>query len=70
MFVTQARHREALKAAGAHLTEAAASLSAALPADFASIDLRGVLDSLGEITGETAPEDMIHEIFSRFCIGK
>ena len=69
-FVTHARHREALKSAEAHLAEAAVSLAAALPADFASIDLRGALDALGEITGETAPEDMIHEIFSRFCIGK
>ncbi len=70
MFVTHARHREALLAARAHLADAAASLSAALPADFASIDLRGALDALGEITGETAPEDLVHEIFSRFCIGK
>ena len=69
-FVTHARHREALIAARSHLADAAASLTADLPADFASIDLRGALDSLGEITGETAPEDMIHEIFSRFCIGK
>ena len=69
-FVTHARHQEALKSAGAHLADAAASLAASLPADFASIDLRGALDALGEITGETAPEDMVHAIFSRFCIGK
>lgn len=69
-LVTHARHKQALEAAALHLSEAAQSLSASLPADFASIDLRGALHSLGTITGETAAEDVIAEIFSRFCIGK
>ena len=41
-----------------------------LSADFISIDLRSAWETLGEITGETATEDLIDEIFSRFCIGK
>ena len=69
-FVTHARHKQALETALSRLTDARNTFSAALPADFASIDVRDVLDALGEITGETATEDVISEIFSRFCIGK
>ncbi len=68
--VTHARHKQALSAAAAQTTQARYSLQSGLPADFASIDLRGALDTLGTITGETATEDVIAEIFSRFCIGK
>jgi len=69
-LVTHARHKQALEAAFAQITDAAKSLHSGLPADFASIDLRGALNSLGTITGETAAEDVIAEMFSRFCIGK
>jgi len=69
-FVTHARHKQALETAQARLTDARKTINAALPADFVSIDVRGVLDALGEITGETAGEDVISEIFARFCIGK
>ncbi len=69
-LVTHARHKQAVEAASAQISEAAQSLRSGLPADFASIDLRGALNSLGTITGETATEDVIAEIFSRFCIGK
>ena len=69
-LVTHSRHKQALYAAGLQIDQARETLEAALPADFASIDLRGALGSLGTITGETATEDVIAEIFSRFCIGK
>ncbi|MGI4792278.1 MAG: tRNA uridine-5-carboxymethylaminomethyl(34) synthesis GTPase MnmE [Janthinobacterium lividum] len=69
-LVTHARHKQALQSAASQITDAAHSLQSGLPADFASIDLRGALDALGQITGETATEDIIAEIFSRFCIGK
>jgi tRNA modification GTPase len=69
-IITHERHRSALQRAAAALSEARRTLEAGLPADFVSIDLRGALDCLGEITGETATEDIISEIFSRFCIGK
>ena len=69
-FVTHARHKQALESALARLMDAQKTLDAALPADFLSIDVRGVLSALGEITGETAGEDVISEIFARFCIGK
>ncbi len=69
-LVTHARHKQALSAASLQIDAAQQSLASGLPADFASIDLRGALNTLGTITGETATEDVIAEIFSRFCIGK
>jgi tRNA modification GTPase len=68
--VTHARHQHALATANDRLGDAMRTLEAQLPADFVSIDVRGALQALGEITGETANEDIINEIFSRFCIGK
>ena len=41
-----------------------------MPEDFYSIDLMGAYESLGNITGETIGEDLVNEIFSKFCMGK
>ncbi len=68
--VTHARHRHALEAAREALHAARATLAALLPPDFLSIDVQGALTALGQITGETTPDTVIAEIFSRFCIGK
>jgi len=68
--VTHARHRRALQAAREGMEAARVTLAACLPADFLSIDVQGALTALGQITGETTPDDVIREIFSRFCIGK
>ena len=68
--VSHARHKYALESARAHLQDAIQTLEADLPADFVSIDVRGALEALGLVTGETATEDILAEIFSKFCIGK
>lgn len=70
VLVTSARHQEALRRAAEHLRAAVLSLEQALPLDFVSIDLRAAYDALGEVTGETASEDLLDRIFSEFCIGK
>jgi tRNA modification GTPase len=68
--VSNVRHLRALESACDSLREAEATTAAGLPPDFISIDLRGALDALGRITGETATEEIIHRIFRDFCIGK
>jgi tRNA modification GTPase len=69
-LVTSARHQEVLRRAAAHLRAALIPLEQHLPLDFVSIDLRASYDVLGEITGETASDDLLDKIFSEFCIGK
>ncbi|QBD81265.1 tRNA uridine-5-carboxymethylaminomethyl(34) synthesis GTPase MnmE [Ktedonosporobacter rubrisoli] len=70
VLITSARHQEALRRATEHLRAAFDSLEQALPLDFVSIDLRAAYEALGEVTGETASEDLLDRIFSEFCIGK
>jgi tRNA modification GTPase len=70
VLVTNVRHQEALRQAAEHLQASVISLEQGLPLDFVSIDLRAAYDALGEVTGETASEDLLDKIFSEFCIGK
>mgnify|MGYP000612229209 FL=1 len=46
------------------------SIDDGMPEDFYSIDLMDAYEALGRITGEAVGEDLINEIFSRFCMGK
>ena len=64
------RHREALRESLAELEEAHGLLSEGREPELAALRLRGALDALDEVTGKTTTEDLLGEIFSRFCIGK
>ena len=46
------------------------SLKAGMPEDFYSIDLMNAYSSLGKIIGEEVSDDLVNEIFSKFCMGK
>lgn len=70
VLVSSARHRDALRRAAEHLDAAMTTLGDGLPLDFVSVDLRAALETLGEITGETATGDLLDRIFAEFCIGK
>jgi tRNA modification GTPase len=70
MMVTNLRHCLNLEAAESALSQATAALRNGLSEEFALVDLHLCLRRLGEITGETGVEDLLSEIFSRFCIGK
>ncbi|HHT46071.1 MAG TPA: tRNA uridine-5-carboxymethylaminomethyl(34) synthesis GTPase MnmE [Firmicutes bacterium] len=70
VLVLEARQGELIKKAAAHIKDALNALNNGMPLDIISIDLRGALDSLGEITGENLDDDVLGIIFSRFCIGK
>ncbi|MBP5274598.1 MAG: tRNA uridine-5-carboxymethylaminomethyl(34) synthesis GTPase MnmE, partial [Abditibacteriota bacterium] len=68
--MTNARHADCLKSALACLGNAKTSTEAGMPIDFVSIDVRGALSALGQITGSGADTDLLDTIFSGFCIGK
>lgn len=68
-LLTESRHFVALSSAQQFLSDFMAHVGF-LPLDILSIDLRGALDSLGELTGAVTREDVLSDIFSRFCIGK
>ena len=70
VLVTSARHQEALRRAAEYLQASLLPLEQGLPLDFVSIDLRAAYNALGEISGETASDDLLDRIFSEFCIGK
>jgi len=71
VFIARARHVEALQRCQAHLATATALLVGDDPAlDLLAEELRLGHDALSEITGQFTPDDLLGEIFSRFCIGK
>jgi tRNA modification GTPase len=69
-FIANVRHANVLRAVQSHLQAAISAIDAGLPIDCAVIDLRSAWETLGMISGDTVGEDIIDEIFSRFCIGK
>ena len=70
VYITNVRQKAALEAALADLDRTKESIENGLPEDFFSIDLMSAYEELGNITGESVGEDLINEIFSRFCMGK
>ena len=69
-LVTRLRHEHALKKALEHIQEAREACLEQIPEDIIAIDVREAWTTLGEITGETASEEIIDRIFADFCIGK
>jgi len=70
IIVTNARHYEFLEKAEQALSQAEYGLLSQLPSDLVAMDVRATLHFLGEITGEITTEDLLGNIFSKFCIGK
>ena len=70
IFITNARHKFALEKANNSLKLVKTSIENAMPEDFFSIDLMDAYASLGEVIGEEVTDDLVEEIFSKFCMGK
>lgn len=68
--LSRARHRDALVKCRAVLIQFGESLAAGLPPEIAAVDLREALSALGEVTGETTPDEVLDLVFSQFCVGK
>lgn len=70
VYITNARHKEALENAYQSLLKVKDSVEAMMPEDFYSIDLMDAYEQLGLIIGESVEDDLVNEIFSKFCMGK
>lgn len=70
VYITNIRHKAALRAACESLQQVQESIRLNMPEDFFSIDLMSAYEALGEIIGESVGEDLVNEIFSKFCMGK
>lgn len=69
-YINNLRHVRALKEATKFIDSAIEGLETREFLDCIEVDLRGALDELGNITGETTTEDILDKVFSEFCIGK
>lgn len=70
VIVSNRRHHEALREAGRELEAAIVALKDGVPTDLLSEDIRQAIHQLGIITGEITTDDILKNIFSKFCIGK
>ncbi len=70
VYLSNARQRDSLQKALDALTRADAANQDGMPYDLLFVDLEDVLSALGEVTGQTVQEEIIDQVFSRFCVGK
>ena len=70
IYITNMRHKTALEEAKRSILLVENSIDMGLPEDFYSIDLMNAYEALGSIIGEAVGEDLVNEIFSKFCTGK
>ncbi|MNV84828.1 tRNA modification GTPase MnmE [compost metagenome] len=69
-MVTNIRHVEALQRTQTALSSVANGLANPVTSDFLAMDIKQALYYLGEITGQVTTDDLLENIFSKFCIGK
>ena len=70
VYITNTRHKEALQNAYDSLLQVRKSIEDQMPEDFYTIDLLSAYEKLGLIIGESVEDDLVNEIFSKFCMGK
>jgi len=70
IIVTNIRHKDLIQKSIEHLNQALQVLKEKMPIDIIAINVKEILEELGKITGESVSEDIIKEIFSKFCLGK
>ena len=70
VMITNVRHKTAMSEALKSLELVERSIEDGMPEDFFSIDLMNAYEQLGTIIGESLEDDLVNEIFSRFCMGK
>lgn len=68
--ISNERHKEIIKNAQKNVKESLDSIDKNIPVDIIQVSIKQILDELGKITGRTVSEDIINEIFKKFCLGK
>lgn len=69
-LLTNVRHKHCIDEAGRSVENILSAVDAGMPHDIFTVDIKAAAEALGTITGESVHEDVVKEIFSRFCIGK
>ena len=69
-LITNIRQKNLIEEAIKDVKNAKNSLNLEMPIDIIAISIKEILEDLGKITGEEVSEDIINEIFSKFCLGK
>ena len=70
LYITNIRHKNLLKESIESLKLVKGSIESGMPEDFFSIDLMSAYEQLGRIVGEAVEDDLVNQIFSKFCMGK
>lgn len=70
IIITETRHKKLIEDAITHTKNAKRTILDNIPIDIISINIKEIIEDLSKITGENVTEDVINEIFSKFCLGK
>ena len=70
IMITNVRHKNLLESARENIKRAICAKSSSMPLDIITIDIKEAAYNIGEITGESVNDLVLHEIFSKFCVGK
>ena len=70
VIITNIRHKNLISKAIENVKEARKTIEENMPVDIVAIFIKNILEDLGNITGEFVTDDIINEIFSKFCLGK
>ena len=70
VLITNERHKNQIIKAKENIIKGIDAVGKNMPIDISSIYIKQALENLGEITGKNVTEDIINEIFKRFCLGK
>ena len=70
LIITNIRHKNLITKALNNIQETKITIKNNMPIDIVAVNIKEILENLGNITGEYITEDIINEIFSKFCLGK
>lgn len=70
LTVTNERHKQAIRSMKEYIDKSKDAIKNKMPIDIVTINITNILEEIGKITGESVSEDIIKEIFKKFCLGK